>query len=476
MGEGFRSLLERFLVFVTVTAFMLTVLILIAPVLNNSEMERILINWFTYITITASGFVFMLIQQIFAREKIKPHLHIVSVFFYVVLVVIICGFAGQMNLPYVLIPFLVIQYCLEGVLNNMFVYHDIFLDECGELEGKDLERHLFHNNLTAIDFSAKGRAMEATLTVLPLILFFVIYSVIRSAYKVPLIAVLFAILFFLCEFLCFFVLGLYRNDIFFGFLGFRDYIKNFKSLFFSAIVIFSAACVFALIFSSNNAWIKLPSKIAPEKNVTRQEHIQESPEVQQYPQISEYLQDFYPEDSNSPAWIFDMIFDVIKWAAIIALFLGLILFFFKPFFSSHFREFWAEGRLIKFLKHIFREIKEFLRYAFSKSLPAQPYATVESKKFGEGIKDFLKRAGRSKEKNEEIDRLTKHFMKIIDWGQSKGIKYKTNLAPAEYTALINTEPAKLAGQLFEKALYDKNILSVEEEKAFIEAVKEIICG
>ena len=67
-------------------------------------------------------------------------------------------------------------------------------------------------------------------------------------------------------------------------------------------------------------------------------------------------------------------------------------------------------------------------------------------------------------------------MKIIDWGQSKGIKYKTNLAPAEYTALINTETAKLAGQLFEKALYDKNILSAEEEKAFIEAVKEIICG
>ena len=213
-----------------------------------------------------------------------------------------------------------------------------------------------------------------------------------------------------------------------------------------------------------------------EKTETRQEQLLANPEVEQYTQIPENLQEFYQEDSKFPAWIFDLIFDVIKWAAIIALLSGLILFFFKPFFSSHFREFWAEGRLIKFLKHIFREIKEFLRYAFSKSLPAQPYATVESKKFGEGIRDFLKRAGRSKEKNEEIDRLTKHFMKLIDWGQSKGIKYKSNLAPAEYTAMINTETANLAGQLFEKALYDKNVLTAQEEKAFIEAIKEIICG
>ena len=476
MGEGFRSLLERFLVYVTVTAFMLTVLILIEPVLNNPEMERILINWFTYIMTAGSGFIFMIIQQIFAREKIKQHLHIVSIFFYVVLVVIICGFAGQMNLPYVLIPLLVIQYFLEGILNDMFVYHDIFLDECGDMNGKELETHLFHNNLTAIDFSAKGRVMEVTLTILPVILFFVIYAVIRSGYRVSLVAVLFAVLFFLCEFLCFFVLGLYRNDVFFGFLGFRDYIRDFRKLFFSVIVIFGAACVFALVFSSNNAWIKISVKEAPERQGTSQEHLLANPEVQQYSQIAEYLEELYPEDSNFPSWIIDLIFEVIKWAAIIALSVGLIIFFFKPFFSSHFRQFWADGRLIKFLKHIFHEFKDFLRYVFSKSLPAQPYATVESKKFGEGIKDFLKRAGRSKEKNEEIDRLTKKFMRLIDWGEAHEIKYKSNLAPAEYTKLFKNEKADLAGQLFEKALYDKNVLTVEEEKAFVEAVKEIICG
>jgi len=69
-------------------------------------------------------------------------------------------------------------------------------------------------------------------------------------------------------------------------------------------------------------------------------------------------------------------------------------------------------------------------------------------------------------------------MRLIDWGEAHKIKYLTNLAPAEYTSLIEKEykipEAKKAGLLFEKALYDKNILSGEEEKAFIEAVKKII--
>ena len=65
-------------------------------------------------------------------------------------------------------------------------------------------------------------------------------------------------------------------------------------------------------------------------------------------------------------------------------------------------------------------------------------------------------------------------MKLIDWGQAHEIKYSQNLAPAEYTALFNNETANLAGNLFEKALYDKNVLTTEEEKQFIEAVEKIL--
>ena len=73
-------------------------------------------------------------------------------------------------------------------------------------------------------------------------------------------------------------------------------------------------------------------------------------------------------------------------------------------------------------------------------------------------------------------------MKLIDWGEAKGINYKQNLAPAEYTALIkekfetdeNKAAANNAGQLFEKALYDKNVLTSQEETLFVESINKLI--
>ena len=133
---------------------------------------------------------------------------------------------------------------------------------------------------------------------------------------------------------------------------------------------------------------------------------------------------------------------------------------------------------MKYLRYIFSEIKALFNFSFVKEKKQTPYSTVQSQKFSQGIKDYLKKAGRSKEKNEEIDRLTKYFMQVIDWGEAHKISYRSNLAPAEYTKLIENQfkisEAKKTGLLFEKALYDKNVLTAEEEKAFIAAVKTII--
>ena len=92
--------------------------------------------------------------------------------------------------------------------------------------------------------------------------------------------------------------------------------------------------------------------------------------------------------------------------------------------------------------------------------------------------DFLKKAKRSKEKTAEIDRLTKQFMRLIDWGESQGIKFKETFAPAEYTNLISEKvdatekkaAASNAGKLFEKALYDKCTLTEDEEALFLKSL------
>ncbi len=477
MVKGFNSLLERFLVFMTVTSFMLSIAFLMTPVLNNPEFERIFINWVSYIIIFVSGFVFIIIQQIFAREKIKPYLHIVVIVFYVIAAVILCGLTKQMNLPYVLIPFLIIQYFVENALNNMFAYHDIFIIECGELSGKELETHLFHNNLSAIDFGAKAKIYNGVLVILPCILFIMIYIVLKTNHNFGLFALITIIVFFISVFFCFYILAQYKNDVFFGFLGFRNHILNKRRLFRSVFVILVTAIIFGVLFSSNKALIKISLKPVNDSKVNNQ--IQELPKYapMEYQILAENLEEMFAnQKSLIPDWVFELIYGIIKGILISGLVIGLVMFFFKPFFTAHWKQFWQEGRLLKFFKHIIDELKEFLHYLFIHSDKEDAYAavSVEGKRFGEGIKDFLKRAGRSKEKNAEIDRLTKHFMKLIDWGEAHKIHYHTNLAPAEYTALINKDSALIAGELFEKALYDKNVLTSQEEKDFIEAVRKVV--
>ena len=65
-------------------------------------------------------------------------------------------------------------------------------------------------------------------------------------------------------------------------------------------------------------------------------------------------------------------------------------------------------------------------------------------------------------------------MKLIDWGTAKGIEYTKNLTAAEYTRLLNNEDALEAGLLFEKALYDKECLSADEEKIFNQKIDKVL--
>lgn len=485
MTKAFNSLIERFLVFLTVSSFMLVITSMAASVFNNPVDQKIFINYVTYIVLIISGIIFLLIHQIFVQEKIKPYLHIIVIVFYEIIAVIFCGLFRQMNLPYILIPLLLIQYALLYCLNNMFVYHDLFAKECGELKGRELETHLFHNNLSAIDFGAKVKLASTILICLPFILFLLIFAYLKSGRRLSCFDLGFIIIFFLSEFFYFLIIGIYKNDVFFGFLGFTDYIADKRKLLFSCLTIFFGACIFAIVFSSNKALLKITIKEIPISTINQQNQSNAADYLYEdfYNPASDLEKLFPDKKSLIPEWLVDLILGIIKWGAITAISISLIVFFFKPFFSAHWRDFWKEGRLFKFLRNLIKELKEFFKSTFAKRKTVEPYSTLESKKFGQGVKDFLRKAGRSKEKNAEIDRLTKHFMKLIDWGQAHNITYRENLAPAEYTTLIekavngvSVEAAHSAGLLFEKALYDKELLTSDQESNFINSIKIIIKG
>lgn len=474
MENKFDRIFERVLVFTTATSLIISTAAIFSIVINNNDVERIIIDWFTYFVIAASGVIFTLVLQIFALEKIKNAMHIVFIVFYIIAALILCAVTGKNNAPYVLIPFLTIQYFIEAGLNEMFIFHDRFLFECEEYDGKELETYLFHSNLTAIDLTEKVKNQQAILFGLSVAMFIVIvFGKLSKGLFNPLIT-FFVIIFYLSVYLCYFTIGLFRNDVFYAFLGFKNYVKNKKRLLRSILIIFMISCSAGAVISSDNPIIKI-SYVEEFKDKTEQKYNKPRNETIAVEPVFENSLDEYLGKDSKPSWIVEVIFEIIKYAFIVLLSIAGIVFFIKPFFTNHWKVFWKEGRLIKFLHEIWIDIKTFIRYMFTKSPdPEEHYSTVKSRKFQESMMDFLKKAKRSKEKEAEIDRLTKHFMRLIDWGEAHNIKYRANLAPAEYTSLINTESSAIAGMLFEKALYDKNVLSPEEEARFIESIKSII--
>lgn len=472
MEGRFSRIFERILVFSTVISLMLTATSIFSISLNNYEVERILIDWFTYTVIIASGIIFTLVLQIFTLEKIKPAMHIVFIVFYILALLFICYITGKTNAPYVLIFVLIIQYFLQAGINDLFIFHDAFMMDCESYDGKELEQYLFHNNLTAIDLTEKIKGQQAIMFAISIAMFIVLVFGKLSEGLFNWITILLVMIFYISVLLCCFMLGIFKNDIFYAFLGFKNSVQNGKKLFLTVIMIASISCIAGALLSSDNAIIKI-NPIQEYKEAHEVKQMETS-----MPDFSEILDPAAFDELGKyykPNAIIEFIFALIKYAAIIALAIAGILFFIKPFFTKHFRVFWAEGHLIKFLKNLWQDFKEFLRYVFSKdSGSKENYSTVQGKKFQDSMMDFLKKAKRSKEKIAEIDRLTKQFMKLINWGEAHDIKYSVNLAPAEYTALFKNENAETAGSLFEKALYDKNVLNSEEEQSFITAIQNII--
>ena len=483
MEGKFNRILERILVFSTSTSLMLTATGIFSRAINNYEVERILIDWFTYSVITFSGFIFTLVLQLFALEKIKSAMHIVFIFFYIIAVLILCALSGKTDAPYVLIITLALQYFIEAGINEMFILHDRFLYECEEYKGKELEAFLFRNNLSAVNLTEKIRGQQAVFFGLSVAMFIIlVFGKLSDGLFTPIITIL-IIVFFLSILLCCFLTGLFENDVFYAFLGLKNYITDKKRIFRSVFMIFLLAAGAGFLISSDNPFIKIQyvEKYREMKDLKHKQNYDSS--LFEKTPVEKLLEEI-TIDEEKPSWIIELIFEVLKYAVIVFTGAAFILFFFKPFFTNHWRVFWQEGRLVKFLQKFWEDFKQFFNFIFSKQTDlSAAYSTVESRKFRDTITDFIKKHKRTKEKEEEIDRLTKYFMRLIDWGESQGIKYRTNLAPAEYTKLIEDKTddydlkkcARNSGFLFEKALYDKNILTDTEEKDFINSIEAILC-
>ena len=177
-------------------------------------------------------------------------------------------------------------------------------------------------------------------------------------------------------------------------------------------------------------------------------------------------------DAGETDSVFTKILGIVLAGVII---IAILWFFLNPFIKRTFSGVFKSVNLKAIFKRFFTAVGQMFKKLFHLHIKLPQIKSANAKRFGSEMSEYLKKSKKSKEKKAELDRLTKKFMLIIDWGTERGFEYTKNLAPAEYTELLNNENARKAGLYFEKALYDKECLSQEEEKEFNRLV-EILCA
>ena len=480
-------LIERFILSAVSSSFVIIVLnILNSVLLKNQILDFVFVNFFTYASIIVFSFIYSGGMDFFVTTKSRTLPHIVILISCIILMLILSFMFQQYDAPYALIPAMIVLYIISAQLNSIFLYHDVFLESIAGMKGEELRTYLFHNNLTAGDFGRSLKKLQTLLFGLGFIVFVSLLGGKIAGVRLSLFIILITIIFYLGILISFMLIGLYNREIYYAFLGFDNILERRYKIFKFAAIIVLASSLTGLALSSNSALIK----IKPLEEKEREEIKIENPE---YHESFEYFDfdmgpgflDDLPESKIDLSLLWYILDKVGKVLIVIGALLVLIYGIYRIIISGTIQAFFREKMLSKFINQLLSDIKEFFRMIFNFKFEKEAsYATVQSKSFKNAIGEFLKKSRKSREKRLEIDRLTKQFMTLIDWGSRRSLDYRVTMAPAEYTKLIkeyfdfhdrksHSAFASSAGYLFEKALYDKSILSEMEEKEFLSSIKSI---
>ena len=487
MKENATKVLERIIVFSTITSFILSAMLIFSSIIDaNSKIEENYISLFTCVLTLISGFVYVLALQIFVNEKTKFGAHIIFLVFYIIFELFISFICGAYNAPYVLIPVTIVHYLLEAFLNEIFVFHDYFIFENGERHGKELIEYLFHNNFAASDFALRRKKVQGYLFLISFVMIVLIILAYIIGNGMTLINSLLVLVFYFFIFINFWILGYFNRESYYAFLGFNDISQELKSNFKYCLLFFLIASLFGFLVSSNKAIIKI-DKVAEKTEKVYYDFSEPEYTAPEYDFNFDYdikgqLQKEEAKELNIPL---DLIFKILKIIALTFAIAGFLFFLIRPFFTDDWKNYWKERKFTKFMHRIFDGLRDLFNFIFKGNKSSSEYAKVDSKTFKSKIEEFLKKSKRSKVKRDEVDRLTKRFMLLIEWASAREIRYTNNLAPMEFCNMIKTyfstfEDKSLIKNtddtafLFEKALYDKDLLSKDEEKLYNDSIDLIL--
>lgn len=487
-----NRLLERFLLICVSTSFVVIALYVLNASFTSTQLFDISfkpVTLFVYAMIILSAPVYSAALDFFIQNKTPAIVHgAILIPGLIANVIISLSLQQSPSILYSLIPANIVLYIICAYMNAFFLFHENFIKSIEGMNGEKLRTYLFNNKFTAGDFGKYIKRLQGFLAMLGLIIFLLLFGGKFIGAKYNPLLVIIVIFFYTSLFISFILTGLYNREIYYAFLGFNTVLKKRNSLFAVSLLILLICSVAGFAVSSNRALIKIkPLEFTEKDSIKIENPVIELPFVEERelppPQEDFFLQEFYDENDFSMVWyVIDIIAKVMMGTGA-AFLLFLLIFTFAK--KGVFRAIFKEGLLAQFFRKFFRDFKEFLKILFHiKIEEPEDYSKIQTEAFSQNIKSYLNKTKKSREKRNEIDRLTKIFMTLIDWGSRRKILYTQNLAPAEYTELLRQyfarndrtsffEYTKAAGDLFEKALYDKDLLSLEEEKSFKKVVRAI---
>ncbi len=473
------SFVKRFTVFLTV----ITAAFAIMSAVQNQGMFEITdteyqINVFTYLYAFFNQIIFMIFFKFFVTPKSKAGNRLRFIILYLIPSFIICYYFQDFISIKICFPGIIMQFLFTSMLHDMYMHHDVFEEKCENLSGTKLASTLMNDRFCATDFYDSVKNIPAILVVVAVIITGLVFTRTYVVKKFSLFSFINTLLYIFSVFMNFSLIALFKQECFYAFLGFES-IFNLRHRIFKFSLVFFLVCLLAgLIISPGKAPINL-AFLFDNKPIQDVRH-----EVKKQFNIPDPIDegkdikiDMQLGKNYEPNKIVELLLLIFKYSLIAVSSVLILIFLFSPLFSMSKETSEEILSIPKRIKRFLGELRKVLKKFFSFKRQTG-YATVNSSDFKIRINEVINKSNKSRRKKKELDRLTKMFVKIIEWGNSKDTKYTQNLAPLEYTTILyeKTGDANLitAGNLFEKALYAEKLLSQSEEMQFNNAVISII--
>ena len=469
-----HKIIERLLIFAVISTFIFCVLSFLTDIAraNNKNFFSI----FTFIAVLITQIISFSVIAIYFSEKSKVSNFLRFFVFYIIILGVILFFTSRwVSSPIVFIA-TAIQTILYYKVFAPFFEHDCFEEQCTAKNNTKLQKELYDYNMHLTQSAEGYKQNRAMFVILGLILAILAGLSLATDIQPSVFSITLFITYFVCAGSHFFLYGYYVREASLASNGFSN-VFNFRlKTIGTSVIIFFFCFLAGILVSSNHSPLKLYYllyffKLFKGKPVDTTPPTADTA-VQEYERRLEEIRAFTASANDTDtksSYIFAICCGLF-------LILGIAWFFLKPFVSKKFYEFVRKTDLKGKLKRFFLNLKKYIKNIFKPRIKHSFAGSRNARSFINEMESFLQKSKKSKEKRAELDRLSRVFVKLIDWGEEHNIPYTKNLAPAEYTALFKNKNADIAGLLFEQALYAKEPLSTKQEDDFNKAVQKVVNG